>query len=87
MAKRKLVSSGEAQFYGFDWPPHPGIVKIPGMEKNAGAHIQVLRTASIDRSNGLYRVFQVTTERDQINVYVSPTGKIRIFTDNKEWSL
>jgi hypothetical protein len=38
---------------------------------------------SIKRSNGEYRVLQVLTERTEIYLYVSPTGRVRVFEDGK----
>lgn len=83
--RRKLSPPHEVMRFGLDIPPHPGVAEIPGMYRHAGAHIQVQRIASIERANGLYRIIEVKTIRDLVNIYVSPTGRLRIFTDGKEW--
>lgn len=49
---------------------------------------EITRCASIKRSNGLYRIVNVSTEAGaSLNVYISPTGRsLRVFDDTHgEW--
>jgi len=57
--------------YGFYWPSGP---------KN-GPAINVTRAAEIKRrpsDRGVYRVITVETEKDQLDVTITPGGKIRV---------
>ena len=77
---RKLLPADKAHRYGLDWPPTDD---PRGSLFREGAHIQVARMSSIKRSNGEYRVLQVLTERTELHLYVSPTGRVRVFEDGK----
>jgi hypothetical protein len=77
---RDLLPADKANQYGFDWPP---IDDPRGSLFREGAHIQAVRMSSIKRSNGVYRVLQVLTERTEVHVYVTPTGRVRVFEDGK----
>jgi hypothetical protein len=52
-------------------------------EKPKAAHLQAIRMSSIGRSNGEYRVLQVLTEHTELHLYVSPTGRVRVFEQGK----
>ena len=79
---RKLMSSEDIDKFGFEWPAVDAMQEPP----YRASAIQVARVAAIQRSNGLYRMLEATTPNDQVTLYISPTGRIRIFTDGKEWS-
>jgi hypothetical protein len=70
-----MLDPSEANKFGFDWKPD--LVGPPGTDE--GAHIQVTRTAAIKRGKGTHRALKVKTPKKEINVYVSPTGFIRVF--------
>lgn len=70
-----MIPAVEANFYGFDWPARAG----------EGAHTQVTRTATIQRGKkGTYRVLQVATEAQVLDIYISPKGRMRVFRKRKE---
>jgi hypothetical protein len=70
-----MMSPVLAEQYGFFFPPS---------SNPRGCRINVTRTAAIERRNGLYRIVSVDTERQGVNIYISPTGQIRVFKDAKE---
>jgi hypothetical protein len=72
---RDLLPADKANQYGFDWPTKP--------PWDHGAHIQAVRMSSIHRSNGDYRVLQILTERAELHIYVTPTGRVRVFEQGK----
>lgn len=75
-----LIDPQEASRFGFDWPS----VVHPCLQFDEGAHVQVVRTTSINRGKrGVWRVLTVKTERDELDIYVTPTGKTRVFRKGK----
>ncbi len=73
--KTKFIDDGGVDRYGFEWPSRD----------ERETRIQVVRTASIDHGErGRTRVIAVVTARQAIDVYVSPTGVIRVFKDHRE---
>jgi len=76
---RDLLPADKANQYGFDWPS----VLDECQQFYEGARIQVIRMSAIHRSNGVYRVLQVLTERTEVHVYVTPTGCVRVFEEGK----
>jgi hypothetical protein len=65
----------DAERYGWEWPER---------ENPRACRTQVTRTAAIDRSNGKYRIATVETPRETLTIYISPTGKIRVFKSGVE---
>ena len=71
-----MQPANQANQFGFDWPQ-------TSFGKRINARIQVVRMSSIDRSNGEYRVVQVLTPLAELHIYVSPTGRVRVFEEGK----
>lgn len=80
-----LLSPQEASRFGFDWPPERGYKvgdTFPPLEPQhlIGPHIQVTRASTIDHGKkGVWRVLNVRTEKQELDIYVSPTGMMRVF--------
>ena len=73
------MPADEARRFGMD---------LPATERPRRGHVQVTYAASIPRTTrgGETRILQVVTERQAIAVYVSPTGRLRVFDDQRgEW--
>jgi hypothetical protein len=71
-----FVSSEEARRYGFDWPKT--------YDHDPVSHIQVTRIAEVDRGKrGWWRVLTVRTDSEQLDIYVTPTGRTRVYRKGK----
>lgn len=47
--------------------------------------VTVQRAATFERSNGTYRVLEISTSARRVSVYISPTGRsVRVFRDGQE---
>jgi hypothetical protein len=76
-----FLDAEEARRFGFDWPSIY-YTFLPGgkLRKERGARVQVTRVSAIDRGKkGVFRVLAVKTEREELNIYITPTGKLRVF--------
>ncbi len=50
--------------------------------------LNVERLALFDRSNGIYRILRLNTKYEDLEVYVSPTGRrMRVFRAGTELAL
>lgn len=73
-----MMTPSEVERYGFSWPEKA---------EPKACQVNVTRVASIKRRNGENRIVSVETPKDQIAVYITPTGKIRVFKGHLEMKL
>lgn len=78
--KRYVPAPESASMYGFEWTGQ----RLRDNKLVPESRLVVQRTARIPRKNGKTRVLTVYAERGMVDIYVSPTGQIRVFRSSKE---
>ena len=73
-----MLELEDAERFGFEWPD------TETLTGTRSPRIQVTRCTSITRRNGEYRVVRVQSKRETLEVYVSPTGLLRVFKEGAE---
>jgi hypothetical protein len=85
---KAMVASTHLTKFGFRYPENP--LKDDQTDRVKACEIEVNRMATVDRSNGRYRILEIKTPKDRLEIIVSPAGfidtKLVKRTDGKEKS-
>lgn len=66
------LKPAEMARFGFEWAAESG-------PDGQAPRVQVTRVSQIKRRRGLWRILSVITAKQQVYLYITPTGMIRVF--------